>query len=301
MATSVSKRTRGITWTLFNYEACVDNIKQYAKDECEYMIFGFEVCPTTNKKHLQGYLYYTNARTYPNKKWRETAPGVRDFISRGDPQSNYDYCSKLGDFWQYGELPKQGARTDWEQARSHLQAGTDITTVIEAQPQLLPCIRSLERFQQLSLRPLNRDVKVITLIGGAGTGKTRWAYDQYPNLYSKPDGPWFDGYSGQTTLLLDDYYGDIPYSQFLKILDRYPLHLPVKGGFIYAQYNTVIVTSNRHPDDWYPNGYTTALQRRINILCIDSIPDAPSQELQEEASSQEVSVPTAQDHEERRP
>jgi len=269
MATSVSKRTRGVTWTLFNYEPYIDQLKQYAKDECEYMIFGFEVCPDTAKKHLQGYHYYSNARAYPNKKWRDVTcleTNGRDFISRGSPQQNYDYCSKLNDFWTYGELPKQGQRTDWEQVRSHLQAGLDIPSAIESQPQLLPCIRSLERFQQLTLRPLNRDVTVIILIGDAGTGKSRWAYDNYPDLYSKPEGHWFDGYTGQKTLLLDDYYGDVPYSQFLKLLDRYPLSVPIKGGFLYAQWNTVIITSNRHPEHWYMQGYTDALKRRVSKL-----------------------------------
>ena len=33
------------------------------------------------------------------------------------------------------------------------------------------------------------------------------------------------------------------YVQLLKVLDRYPLQLPVKGGFVYAQYTTVIITS----------------------------------------------------------
>lgn len=234
------------------------------------MVFGFEVCPDTGKKHLQGYHYYENARSYPNKKWRDLTnleKNGRDFISRGSPQDNYDYCSKLGDFWEYGELPKQGARTDWEQARSHLQNGGDIVSTIEQQPQLLPFIRSLERFQTLSIsKPTHRDVKVIILIGESGTGKTRWVYEKYPELFSKPEGPWYDGYFGQKTLLLDDYYGDIPYSQFLKVLDRYPLQVPVKGSHIYAQWDTIIITSNKQPETWYAQGYTDALKRRTAIL-----------------------------------
>jgi len=282
MATSVSKRTRGVTWTFFNYEDHIDAMKQYAKDECEYMIFGFEVCPTTHKKHLQGYLYYTNPRSYPNKKWRDLFPGIRDFISRGTPQQNYDYCSKLGDFWSYGDLPKQGARTDWDTARCSLQQGLSIPQVIEDQPQLLPCIRSLERFQQLSLRPLNRDVTVIVIHGDAGTGKSRWAYDNHPELYSKPEGQWFDGYTGQKTLLLDDYYGDIPYPQFLKVLDRYPLSVPVKGGFVHAQWDTVIITSNRNPSNWY-HGMTDALKRRISKI-VTMYNNAHQEDLQQEES-----------------
>jgi len=269
MATSVSKRTHGITWTLFNYEPYLDKLKQYAKDECRYMIFGYEVCPDTGKRHLQGYHYYSNARAYPNRAWRKVTDleeNGRDFISNGSPQQNYDYCSKLGDFWQFGELPKQGARTDWNQAVSDLQAGRDISTVVEHQPQLLPCIRALERFQTLRLRPLNRPVNVIVLIGEPGTGKTRWAYDTYPDLYSKPSGHWWDGYNGQETILLDDYYGDLPYDQLLRVCDRYPINLPIKGGYVYGQYTTVVITSNRQPERWYPEREVNALIRRISTI-----------------------------------
>jgi len=269
MTTSVSKkRTYAITWTLYNYEPLIDKVKQYAKDECDYMIFGYEICPDTGRKHLQGYLHYTNARAYPNKDWRKVTDleqNGRDFISNGSPQQNYNYCSKLGDFWQYGELPKQGARTDWALAINSLQEGNDIHSVVAEQPQLLPTIRALERFQNILNRPLNRPVNVIVLIGGSGTGKTRWAYDTYPDLYSKPSGNWWDGYTGQKTILLDDYYGDLPYDQLLRVCDRYPINLPVKGGFIYGQYTTVIITSNRQPETWYYQDLA-ALNRRINKL-----------------------------------
>lgn len=271
MPTSVpdsQKKTHGITWTLYNYEPYVDLIKEYGKTECDYMIFGYEVCPTTGRKHLQGYHHYTNARIYPNKKWRavaDLATNGRDFISNGSAKQNYDYCSKLGDFFECGEMPEQGARTDWRQAINHLQEGGDIYSVVVEQPQLLPAIRSLERFKQMSLKPLNRPVNVIVLIGSPGTGKSRWAYDTYPDLYSKPEGSWYDGYIGQKTLLLDDYYGDIPYAQLLKVCDRYPLQVPIKGGFIHAQWDTVIITSNRSPDTWYHNDMS-AFKRRISRI-----------------------------------
>jgi len=270
MATSVSKNTEtkarihGITWTLFNYEPYVEAVKEYARRECQYMIFGFETCPDTGKKHLQGYHYYTNARAYPNKKWRavtDLEKNGRDFISRGSAQQNHDYCSKLGDFWEFGEIPEQGARTDWRQAVEQINTGAHIHDVVQTQPQLLPAIRALERFKQLALKPKHRDVEVIVLTGDAGTGKSKWAWDNYPDLYSKPDGQWYDGYTGQTTLLLDDYYGDIPYAQFLKVLDRYPLQVPIKGGFVYAQWERVIITSNMKLDQLYP--MTDALKRRI--------------------------------------
>lgn len=274
IATSVlkpqtSSRTRGITWTIFNYDDnLISALKDYARSETEYMIFGYEVCPTTQKKHLQGYHYYKNARAYPNDKFRKVADGVRDFISKGSPQQNTEYCSKGADIWTFGDLPSQGERTDWNEALNHLHTGR-VIDVIKDQPHLIPCVRALERIKALTLQPLNRDVEVFVLIGEAGSGKSRWCYDSYPDLFTKPSGAWFDGYAGETTLLLDDFYGELDYATLLKVLDRYPLQVPVKGGFLWAQWTRVLITSNRHPEHWYHHGFTKALDRRITNLCLE--------------------------------
>lgn len=276
LATSVPEnkrsRTRAILWTLYNYEPYLQQLREFAKNDTQYTCFGYELCPTTQRPHLQGYSYFTNPRSYPNKHFRNTFKGIHDAIPMGSPKQNRDYCLKIRPndtpnekFEEFGILPQQGERTDWQAAINHLHNGNDIQTVVSEQPHLLPSIRALQTYKSLITKSIHRDVKVILLVGAPGTGKTRWAYDNYPELYSKPEGNWWDGYTGQETILLDDYYGDIPYSQFLKVLDRYPLNLQVKGGFIGARYTTVIITSNKAFTQWYhePNN---AIARRIHQI-----------------------------------
>lgn len=271
MTTSVPKvKVRGVCWTLFHYtDDDIKTIQEYAKSDCEYLIYGKEICPTTGTPHLQGYHYWPNPRSYPNKKFRallNLEKRGRDCIANGTPAQNRTYCSEDGDFWEYGDLPTQGARTDWATAIESLKTD-DVVAVIEAQPQLAPCIRALERFKSLTLKPLKRDVEVIVLIGATGTGKSSWAYDNYPDLYAKPDGQWFDGYAGQKTILLDDYYGSIAYPVLLKVCDRYPFNAPVKGGYIWAQWDRVIITSNSAMESWYPAiPDISAFKRRIKYL-----------------------------------
>lgn len=36
-------------------------------------------------------------------------------ICRGTPQQNKDYCAKGGDYFEFGELPRKGARKDLEE------------------------------------------------------------------------------------------------------------------------------------------------------------------------------------------
>lgn len=106
--------------------------------------------------------------------------------------------------------------------------------------------------------------------GDSGTGKTKKAITDHPEAYilTKPNGnniTWFDGYEGQTTIIFDEFYGWVSYDLLLRILDRYPLKLQVKGGFVECSATHFIFTSNKPWTDWYPNiEDKSALKRRIN-------------------------------------
>lgn len=274
MATSVPGKARHTCWTLNNpTDVEIGLINSYAKT-VRYLCYAPEV-GETGTPHLQGYVAWHNPHSL--EKFKKDCGGRIHYepFTKGTAIQNRNYCLGMvdkkknipnPDFLEWGQLPQQGERTDWAQAVNDLQT-RDIIDVIQEQPQLAPCVRALERIKTLALKPCKRDVQVIVLIGKPGTGKSRYAYDNYPELYSKPDGQWFDGYSGQKTLLLDDYYGSLSYSTLLKVCDRYPFNAPVKGGYVWAQWDTVIITSNKHFNEWYD--YTTdtsAFKRRITIL-----------------------------------
>lgn len=272
-------KARSVCFTLHDYtDQDLERVRALCKAS-KYAVFGQEVTPTTGRRHLQGYVSFKNPRSGDSVK-KDINDKVHLEVAKGNAEQNRTYCTKEGKFEEFGELPKQGERTDWAQAVKALQEGQDVADVVVEQPQLLPAIRSLERFKTLTLKPLHRDVTVIVLYGDAGTGKSRWAYASYPDLYSKSRGEWWDGYAGQKAILLDDYYGYMPYSELLRVLDRYPYHAPVKGGFVWAQWDTVIITSNKPPSQWYQQGLTPALRRRLNrtfyLSGIDNAPDCPT-------------------------
>lgn len=243
------------------------------------MVWGYEICPETKRPHLQGFVQWENKRSLG--KFSTEFGNCHVMKNTGTATQNRAYCTKSEtkdpahnpQFEEFGELTNQGQRTDWTAAVTQLKTN-DVTEVIEAQPHLLPCIRALERFKTLSLKPKHRDVTVIVIYGEAGSGKTRYCYDNYADIYSKPRGEWWDGYTGQKTILLDDYYGYMPYCELLRVLDRYPYQVPVKGGYVHAQWDTVLITSNKPPSQWYPQiGYTPALKRRLNKILYCNISD----------------------------
>lgn len=276
-------KARSCCWTLNNYSKDdVDVIRRYAPS-AKYLVFGYETAPKTGTPHLQGYVSWDTPRSLDKFK-ADVSEKLHIEKTRGTPIQASLYCkyddypvnAKPNVFEEFGELPRQGERTDWCVAISELKSGTSVEEVIESQPQLLPCIRALEAYQAKLLKPLNRDVEVIVLWGDSGTGKSRWAYDTYPDLYSKPPGRWWNDYTGQETVLLDDFYGYIPYTELLNVLDRYPYKCEIKGGFVNAQYKRVIITSNKPPEEWYGRGLTPALRRRLHKIFFYSIDAPPS-------------------------
>lgn len=55
---------------------------------------------------------------------------------------------------------------------------------------------------------------------------------------------WFDGYVGQPVVILDDFRPWwCQFSFLLRLLDRYPIQVQVKGGFVNFIPETIIITT----------------------------------------------------------
>lgn len=142
--------------------------------------------------------------------------------------------------------------------------------------------RALERYQQLTSRPEDRVVNVTFLYGKPGTGKTHWVNDNSDPADTfwfspQPNACFFDGYEGQSTLVLDDFIGGhVPRNMLLRLLDKYALRLPIKGSSRIAKYSRVFITSNYWPSAWYKDRDNLwAIQRRIGTVLIFERGDDP--------------------------
>lgn len=198
-------KTRAIAWTLNNYtQDDIMNLKDYIKAEAVFGCFSEEK-GENGTPHLQGYHHYSSQRSYPCKAFRELlGKRVHDEVAKGSPMQNRNYCAGLCEkkgntlndtFWEHGDLPQQGKRVDWEKAVAEIKTKT-VLEVIESQPHLAPCVGAIQRLKQISQRSTHRNINVIVIVGETGTGKSRSAWDAYPDLYSKPTGQWWDGYDG---------------------------------------------------------------------------------------------------------
>lgn len=280
-----SIRHRNVCATLNNYtEMEYQLAKHFIHNACSYGIVAKEVGDECKTPHLQCYFEFSGQKTQLSllkllgENVNDGKPVKWYFGERkGSPKQASDYCryadydrkthsgTVLNDYIEAGELSKQGERTDWKEAVSAIARREDIADVIIAQPQLLPNIRALERFQQITLKPKHRpNIKVIVRYGKAGCGKSHYAH-QLDDVYSKPAGAWWDGYKGQKVILMDDYNGSfMAHNELLRVLDKWAYNLQIKGGYVQAQYETVIITSNNPPWRWYRDGLRPQLARRLH-------------------------------------
>lgn len=139
---------------------------------------------------------------------------------------------------------------------------------------------TLKRIKTDNEQPCMRGkVEVRLFLGPTGTGKTHRAWDEFgvQDTYSKiATTKWWDGYKGQTQVIIDEFRGIVSVGTLLRWLDPagYPLSLEIKGGQVNAKFTKVILTSNLHPEQWYPEldkASKDALLRRLKIIEINEV------------------------------
>lgn len=207
--------------------------------------------------HLQGYVYGRYRRLSAMKK---LDAGAHWEPAKGSAKDNTKYCTKeegrlLGP-WVLGKEPRQGARSDLAELQELLDAGKPLTEVAKVQfNNYVKYSRGIEKYQLLMTKPRNWEMEVLVYWGATGVGKTRQAFEEYPDAYykSKSNGTnnWWDGYINQEVVVVDEFYGWFSWDFMLRLCDRYPLSVETKGGAVQFVAKKIIFTSNDHPRDWY--------------------------------------------------
>lgn len=204
--------------------------------------------------HLQGYIIFDKKQTLGalKKLW----PTAHWETRKGSHEQARDYCTKedtrVSGPWTLGVEPKPGKRNDLLQVQECLDKGyTDEQLVDQFFSICSRNMRFFRDYRRIKAKQRSWKTEVIVLWGPTDVGKSRYCADNYPGAYWKSRGEWWDGYEGQEVVIIDEFYGWLPYDLLLRLLDRYPLVLGTKGGFTTFLAKTVVLTSNKSPDKWY--------------------------------------------------
>jgi len=218
-----------------------------------YICWGVEICPTTKKQHWQGFAIFNRTCRYPKAKQWIGAGECHVESRKGTRPDARTYCTKEGSFVEFGIFEGVTKEELFKKPISYLK---------EFYPEFYCRYhRGLEKLH-VDKGAAWRNVRVIWLWGKAGCGKTRYVMEM-DDVYKHDGMKWWDGYDGEDIILLDDFdksaFDDRRY--MLNILDGYRLRLEVKGGFTYAKWSQVYITTNWNPYEILCND--EAMSRRI--------------------------------------
>lgn len=175
-------------------------------------------------------------------------------LSRSSAANDYVWKeeSRIGEQFVYGKLPISRARKpDWDAIFESAKEGD-----MDAIPSDIKIrhYSALKRIRVDNSTPPTRDsIEINVYWGDSGTGKTRRAwYEAGDDVYIKnPNTKWWDGYRGQTTVIIDEFTGRIDLSYLLTWFDRYPCNVEVKGYSTPLLATRFFITSNINPVNWY--------------------------------------------------
>lgn len=263
----MTERNRGWIFVLNNYTE--DDVVEVNKIKCEYLVYGREVAPTTGTPHLQGYVYFQNAKSFSAvRKMFPNRIHIEKQIASIEDASNY--CKKEGKFTEIGTKPQQGKRNDLQNIKSLVEQGKSMTDILETATNL-QSVRVAEVLLKYKEQKRNWKPEVIWIYGRSGAGKTKHAYEIMPNAYRKSNstGRWWDGYDAHKDVIIDDVKDDSReyYSVLLELLDRYETRIETKGGTRQFLARRIVITSIQDPRTLYSRyEEATEIIRRIDNL-----------------------------------
>jgi hypothetical protein len=219
--------------------------------------------PIKKTLHYLKFLFGDRAHAEPTK-----SEAASDYVWKEETRVE-------GTQFELGRPPINRNKTkDWDLILENARDGkfNDIPADV-----LIRCYGSIKKIRVDSLRPEPFEKQVFCFWGATGAGKSRRAWDEAGmDAYPKdPNTKFWDGYSGQLRVVIDEFRGTISISHILRWLDRYPVIVEVKGSSCVLCAREIWFTSNLDPRLWYPDlddeTKKALLRRFTQIIHFDSL------------------------------
>lgn len=243
----------------------------------EYIVAQREKGEKCGTMHIQGFVILKEKKTLSwmhQHFWK----GGHYEVARGTNNDCIEYCKKAKTWymftpdlaqwfgsdgrWERGTLPKRGeapkkgemlmdAAEELDIIKEGYKRPHEVNTLTLMQPGFVQAYKMLT---EDILGPYRPELKIITMIGRPGTGKSFTIHKIFQDkvgraLYGN-NGTWFQNPTADV-MVFEEFCGQIQLQRMLQYLDPYPLALEVKGRMAPAMYKVVVITSNTRPDAWY--------------------------------------------------
>jgi len=251
----------------------------FDKEKVKYLAYSQEICPTTNRPHWQSFAYFYDKVSIKLAQKILRINNSHMEVCRGSLQENEIYCSKEADLITFGSKPSQGKRIDLDEIKDQIISNNiTVNDIILDNPIAYHQYgRTLHKIQDIANRKLYRKemTKCIWYYGKTGVGKSKRAFENYnPDthfIYNFNDNGFWNGYDGHTVVIMNEFRGQILYSELLDLIDWTPKTVKIKGESpvpFLAQ--KIIITSSMRPEDIYINlnekDSLAQLFRRIELI-----------------------------------
>lgn len=212
-----------------------------SEGQVQFIAYGEEICPKTQKSHHQCFLYFKNPKSTGNRNknkighlFGEIHCHVEKML--GSFAQNEAYCSKEGKYTKVGEEPAQGFRGDLTEIKDMILRGdTTADEVCQNDPTMFHQYgRTIDRLEGIALRQKFRTemTSCTWYTGPSGAGKSHRIFEDYnPDTHFVKDltVDWWDGYRGQPIVILNEFRGEIKFSFLCALIDKWPLTVPWRG------------------------------------------------------------------------
>lgn len=258
-------RSRNHCFTLNNYvDGDMDKLLAW---ECDYIIVGIEEGEEKKTPHLQGYVEWPFAKALTTLKKLDGR--IHWEARRGTASQAAEYCKKEGNFMQAGSISSQGKRSDLDMVAAMVIAQAPMPEIAMAHPGTFARYnKGLLALQSALLKHRTGPPYVEWRYGSTGVGKTRYCVDKHPSHYIKDGTSWWDGYTQQEAIIVDDFDASIPFRDLLRLLDRYHYQGQIKGGYVPINSPFIYVTADEPPSFYWSGKHLEQVMRRINKLIL---------------------------------
>ncbi len=256
----------------FTHEVIRSNLNNLPK--ILYWCMADEVGIEEGTPHTHVYFACQNAVMFSTVQRRFYGAHIEEAL--GNHQQNRDYIRKEGKyldsekretslpgtFEESGPLPEENdQRLKVNEAiLAMVEAGASNAEILREYPTAMNRLQHIEATRQTLLaeqyRKEYRHLEVHYIWGKTRVGKTRYVMEMYGydkvyrvTSYQHP----FDGYAGESVLLLDEFHSSLPFSDLLKYLEGYPVMLPCRYADKVACFTQVYLVSNIPLSEQYRN------------------------------------------------